>query len=168
MDILVLGGGYGTRLFGEHTPENYLPKGLVKIGNKTAIDYALSAFSRDLIGKIIVETNMEGEEHYRHWMRSKDNDLNIEIYVEKQSTPKKCLGILKTLEIVARDILFKEPTLLVAPDNIFTLNQDSLIRNYNGEDALKLSAMVKGNKNVKVFLYKTLEDLEGIFFSSIN
>ncbi|MCR4328106.1 MAG: nucleoside 2-deoxyribosyltransferase [Patescibacteria group bacterium] len=39
---------------------------------------------------------------------------------------------------------------------------------YNGEDTLKLSAMIKGNKNVGVYLYKTREDLIAILNSEVN
>jgi len=45
-----------------------------------------------------------------------------------------------------------------------TLNK-KIIALYNGDDTLKLSAMIKGNKNIKVFAYKTPEDLENIFAS---
>ncbi len=39
---------------------------------------------------------------------------------------------------------------------------------YNGEDTLKLSAMIKGDRNVKVRLYRTKEDLIEIFDSEIR
>lgn len=37
-----------------------------------------------------------------------------------------------------------------------------IIALYNGEDTLKLSAMIKGNKKIEVHLYKTPEDLKAI------
>lgn len=39
---------------------------------------------------------------------------------------------------------------------------------YNGEDTLKLSAMIKGDRNVRVHLYKTQKDLPAIFNSEIS
>lgn len=39
---------------------------------------------------------------------------------------------------------------------------------YNGEDVLKLSAMIKGDKNVRVHPYKTEEDLIAVFNSELN
>jgi|SRR3989344_6180905 len=39
---------------------------------------------------------------------------------------------------------------------------------YQGEDNLKLSAMIKGNKNIRVLTYDTLENLKAILFSEIT
>ena len=39
---------------------------------------------------------------------------------------------------------------------------------YNGEDTLKLSAMIKGNKNIMVQAYKNQEELRTIFSSLIK
>ena len=33
---------------------------------------------------------------------------------------------------------------------------------YHGEDTLKLSAMIKGDQGIEVYIYKTNEDIEGI------
>ena len=49
-----------------------------------------------------------------------------------------------------------------------THSNKKVIALYNGEDALKLSAMIKGNKNVRVYLYKTEEDLTAIFDSEVR
>ncbi len=43
-----------------------------------------------------------------------------------------------------------------------------IIALYNGEDTLKLSAMIKGNKKTKVHLYKTRDDINRIFTSLLN
>ena len=39
---------------------------------------------------------------------------------------------------------------------------------YNGEDTLKLSAMIKGDKNIEICLYKTLEDVAEILSSRLS
>lgn len=43
-----------------------------------------------------------------------------------------------------------------------------IIALYNGEDTLKLSAMIKGDKNVHVRTYQKEEDLENIFEQEIK
>mgnify|MGYP001574954588 CR=1 FL=1 len=43
-----------------------------------------------------------------------------------------------------------------------------IIALYNGEDTLKLSAIIKGNKKIKVHLYKTKDDVERILTSLKN
>jgi len=39
---------------------------------------------------------------------------------------------------------------------------------YNGEDSMKLTAMIAGDKNIDVRLYKTKEDLVRIFDTTLN
>jgi len=130
MDLLILGGGYGKRLFGEYNPKMYIPKGLIKIKCKHCIDYTLETFSNCLIDKIILETNNEGEKFYRGWSNESRFKENIEIFIDKLSTPNNVLGVLSTINLVNNYYNFKEPILIVAPDNIFTRNQDELITGF--------------------------------------
>jgi len=55
---------------------------------------------------------------------------NIEIFIDKLSTPNNVLGVLSTINLVNNYYNFKEPILIVAPDNIFTRNQDELITGF--------------------------------------
>ncbi len=130
MDILILGGGYGTRLFGKYNKDTYFPKGLVKINGKPCIEYALETFSDNLIGNIILETNKEGKLFYEEWLNKSNFKEKIEIYTEEISTPENCLGVLETINLVFNKYRFIKPVLIISPDNIFTMKQDELITNY--------------------------------------
>ncbi len=136
MDMMVLGGGYGTRLFGKYNREKYIPKGLLKIGNSPIIDITLSCFSHSLIDRIILETNKEGEEFYINWMNNREDRSKISIYLDKNSSPNNPHGVLGTIESTIKDCsLDKSPLLIIAPDNFFTENLDNMINYYSNEDA---------------------------------
>jgi len=90
------------------------------------------------------ETDLEKEEiHERELKRLEESDL----VVAEISTPSLGVGYL-----VAEAL---------------RLNK-KIIALYNGEDTLKLSAMIKGNKKIKVYLYKTKDDINEIFISLLN
>ncbi len=130
MDVLILGGGYGTRLFGEYNSKTYCPKGLVQVGEKPCIEQVLNAFSDSLISRIILETNREGESFYKAWLNSSEFRKKIEVFVEERSSPNDCLGVLETIDIVAKHYNFKKSVLVLSPDNLFIENQDSLVTGY--------------------------------------
>ena len=130
MDVLILGGGYGTRLFGHYNRETYHPKGLIKIREKLCIEHILVVFSNNLIDEIILETNNEGKPFYKNWLNESRFKDRTEIFVEPISTPDNCMGVLKTIEIVSNFYRFQKPILILSPDNVFTETQDELIINY--------------------------------------
>jgi len=130
MDVLILGGGYGKRLFGAYDPDTYYPKGLVQISGRPCIEHILDAFSDGLISRVILETNREGEAHYRNWLKKSRLADKTEIFVEEVSSPDNCLGVLETIDIVSRHYQFKRPILIVSPDNIFIRKQDGLVTGY--------------------------------------
>lgn len=130
MRLLILGGGYGTRLFGRYNLSNYVPKGLVSIAGRPSIEHSLSAFSDSLLEEIIISTNREGTPFYSGWARKSRFGHRIEIFTEKFSKPEACLGVLQSLEIVNEYYEFNEPILILAPDNVFNGNLDAFIQDY--------------------------------------
>ena len=90
------------------------------------------------------ETDLEKEEiHDREIEKLKESD----VVVAEVTTPSLGVGYLISQAI--------------------SLNK-KVIALYSGEDTLKLSAMIKGDKNVKVHLYRTPEDLIAILNSEVN
>ena len=79
-----------------------------------------------------------------------------ELFVEPVSKHDNCLGILETIKIVADNYKFKEPVLVLAPDNVFTENQDSLIHNFNG------------NTRIGTCFVSTLDDAKKFGVVSLN
>ena len=128
IDVLVLGGGYGKRLFAELDLPKYTPKGLIPIEGTTGLDMGLRTFSKSLIGKIIIETNREGALAYSDWI-DRHKEYDSQLFIEPRSSPTSCLGVLETLEYFYQELKPEKPILLMAPDNIFFQNQDHLILN---------------------------------------
>lgn len=87
--------------------------------------------------------------------------------LEKEEIHDRELDMLGKSDLVVAEVT--EPSLGVGYliSQAINLNK-KIIALYNGEDTLKLSAMIKGNKNIKVHLYKTEEDLKAIFNSEVS
>ncbi len=134
IDILVLGGGYGTRLFGKGLRKDYSPKGLVDVNGKKAVEWGLDSFSDDLVRNIFIETNNEGFGPYSDWLRNSRYMRKAEIVVEPHSTPQRSLGVLETIADTFSRLSFEKPVLVLASDHVFSDNQDGLITDYKGEE----------------------------------
>lgn len=111
--------------------------GIVEILEQYGIVFSEHVADKSLGG--YGETDLEKEEIHN---RELDNLLKSDLVVAEVTTPSLGVGYLLA--------------------EALRLNK-KVIALYNGEDTLKLSAMIKGNKNVKVYLYKTEEDLRKIF-----
>jgi len=131
MDALVLGGGYGTRLFGRYNKKTYFPKGLVKIKDKPCIEHVLETFSDSIIDRIIIETNNEGKPFYESWANKSRFKSKTNIFVGLD-TIEHPSGVLNAISHVSSYYQFDNPILIIAPDNFFTKNQDGLIKDYVG------------------------------------
>jgi len=138
MDMLILGGGYGTRLSGSYNAETYVPKGLVDIQGCAGVERIITTFSPEHLDRIILETNNEGKPFYEIWLKESGWSDRAELFVEKTSTPHACLGLLETIAITRRDLDLQNPLLIVSPDNLFEEKQDELITGYQGGSHLAI------------------------------
>ncbi len=87
--------------------------------------------------------------------------------LEKEEIHDRELKMLGKSDIVVADVTTPSLGVGYLISQAINLNK-KVIALYNGEDILKLSAMIKGDKNIKVHLYKTEEDLTAIFNSEIS
>src|SRR3989338_1666786 len=84
--------------------------------------------------------------------------------LEKEEIHDRELDTLKKSDLVVAEVTAPSLGVGYLISQAITLNK-RVIALYNGEDTLKLSAMIKGDKNVKVYLYKTQKDLNTILTS---
>ena len=158
IDVLILGGGYGTRLLKNTLAKDYIPKGLVDIVGKPAVERALEAFPNPFINKIILETNNEGEKHYSNWISNYSKGKNIELFVEPISTPDVCLGVLQTISYVHEKSPFTKPVLIIAPDNIFLETQEHIFDNGRDFPVTMLAYNVRSYEDARKYGVLTLEN----------
>ena len=87
--------------------------------------------------------------------------------LEKEEIHDRELDTLKESDLVVAEVTTPSLGVGYLISQAINLNK-KVIALYNGEDTLKLSAMIKGDKNVNVYLYKTKEDLNAILTSEIR
>jgi glucose-1-phosphate thymidylyltransferase len=151
VDILVLGGGYGTRLFGEPSLGVYVPKGLISIGGQPAIERCLGSFKDERIDRVIIETNNEGKIPYEEWLKTSGGEENMELFVESISTRDNCLGVLETINLTNKQYGFNKPVLLLAPDNLFTSPQTQIFDYGSSTNATILTYEVESIDQAKKY-----------------
>ena len=87
--------------------------------------------------------------------------------LEKEEIHDRELETLKKSDLVVAEVT--NPSLGVGYLISQTTNLNKkVIALYNGEDTFKLSAMIKGNKNVKVCLYKTEKELDAVLSQELE
>ncbi|MDP2789360.1 MAG: nucleoside 2-deoxyribosyltransferase [bacterium] len=87
--------------------------------------------------------------------------------IEKEEIHDRELDALEKSDLVVAEVTTPSLGVGYLISQAINLNK-KVIALYNGEDALKLSAMIKGDENVKVYLYKTEKDIEKILASELK
>jgi len=87
--------------------------------------------------------------------------------LEKEEIHNRELDMLEKSDLVVAEVTTPSLGVGYLISKAINLNK-KVIALYNGEDTLKLSAMIKGNKNVKVHLYRTQKDVNTILTSEVS
>jgi NDP-sugar pyrophosphorylase family protein len=129
MKAVILGGGYGGRLFGSFDPEKYIQKGLLPVAGKPAIEYGLAGLAKsDEIDEIIIVTNRESFQSYRKWLADYEHKAKVKILVEPYSEPGKNFGVVSYLYYAVKMAKITGDCVLLASDNVFDFDSAELIR----------------------------------------
>ncbi len=158
VDVLILGGGYGTRLLEDASPRIYTPKGLIDMVGKPAVERNIEAFLSPAINRIVLETNNEGAKPYASWISRYSEGGRIELFVEPLSNSRECLGVLQTISYVHDHKSFTKPVLIVAPDNIFFETQEHIFNNAGDSYVKMLTYDVKSFESATKYGVLTLSD----------
>lgn len=120
MKCIILAAGYATRLY--PLTENF-PKPLLKIGNKTILDWLIDDLSNNKdINEFIVVSNHKFVNFFNDW--KKDKKCNIQIIDDGSIDNDHRLGAVKDIKL-AINYLGNEDALVMAGDNMldFSLNE---------------------------------------------
>ena len=119
MTILILAGGYGTRLaeLGKNTP-----KALLKIQNRYLVDYILEKIKplKD-VKRVILVTNNRFYGIFRQWAKEycPGYAAPISIVNDGTNTPEDRLGSIGDIDFVIRQENLQDDLLVIGGDNLF-------------------------------------------------
>ena len=121
MDILILGAGYGTRLYPliKDTPKPLLP-----VADRPLIDHTLRKLEAvSDVRRVIVVTNDKFYGHFKHWAQN-DYAFRWPVVVVNDHTtcPENRLGSVGDIDFVLQQEDIRDDLLIIGGDNIFDFN----------------------------------------------
>jgi len=138
MKALILGAGYGVRLY---PLTKNTPKPLLDVAGKPVMEWTLEMLlPRKEIDKIYIISNHHFYENYLNWLKKKKTEKKtvfgkwgkkiIIIDDNSKSTDDK-LGALGDIHFAIKKAAIKDDILIVAGDNIFELNLADFLKYFN-------------------------------------
>ena len=125
MRAIILAGGYAKRM-GPVAAE--LPKSLLPIAGRPAIEYILDKLTEIAPEKILLTTNIKFKPAFESWLASK-HLTNIELVVEQSRSEREKLGAVGALAQLAPK-LKPDDYLVICGDNIFTSSLTGMLEYY--------------------------------------
>ena len=125
MRAIILAGGYAKRM-GRLAAE--LPKSLLAIAGRPAIDYILDKLDEVALEKILLTTNLKFEQAFESWLGSK-HSTNIELVVEQSRSQEEKLGAAGALAQLAPRVE-ADDYLVICGDNIFKSSLIGMVEYY--------------------------------------
>lgn len=114
MEVIILAGGYGTRLY---PVTHNVSKALLPIGDKTLIDFLIEKIRNIPVKNINVVTN---NKFYKDFISWKQNySLPIKVYNDGTETPEDRLGAIGDIEFVINKANIEDDILVLGGDNLF-------------------------------------------------
>jgi len=131
LKALILAGGYAKRMW---PLTRSLPKPLLQIGGKPAIDYVLDRLLETRIDSILVSTNEKFKHDFQAWRAERSVMAQIEIAAEASKHEDEKLGAVRAIaELAPR--MEPDDYMILAGDNIFTSSLNGMIDFYNQKKA---------------------------------
>jgi glucose-1-phosphate thymidylyltransferase len=145
MRAIILAGGYAKRM-GQLAVE--LPKSLLPIAGRPAIEYILDKLTEIAPEKILLTTNIKFKPAFESWLTSK-HLANIELVVEQSRSEREKLGAVGALAQLAPK-LEPDDYLVICGDNFFTSSLTGMLECYRQ----------KRKAIVAVYHQKSLEEVK--------
>lgn len=124
MKCLVLAAGYATRLY--PLTENF-PKPLLKVGDKTILDWLLEDISSaGAVDGYVVISNHKFAPHFEAW--AKGHALPITVVDDGTSTNETRLGAVCDIQFAIEQLGLDDDLLIIAGDNVLDFSLTAFLR----------------------------------------
>lgn len=119
MDVLILAGGYGTRLkeLGENTP-----KPLLEIQGRPLVEYTLDLISKESgVERVVMVTNDKFYDHFNVWKSSLQQSYPFSLHIlnDRTTSPEDRLGSIGDIIFAVKEFGFCDDLLVIGGDNLF-------------------------------------------------
>lgn len=124
MKCFILAAGYATRLY--PLTENF-PKPLLKVGNKTILDWLLDDIDQSgAIDQYVVISNHKYVSKFQEW--AKDKPYNIIVLDDGTETNETRLGAVKDIQFAIETLKYDGDLLVIAGDNLVDFSLTKFIQ----------------------------------------
>lgn len=124
MKCLILAAGYATRLY--PLTENF-PKPLLKIGEKTILDWLLDDIDKSgAVNEYVIISNHKFAKHFEEWAKTKQ--YSITVLDDGTSSNETRLGAVKDVQFAIEKCAVDEDVLVIAGDNVLDFSLTKFIK----------------------------------------
>ncbi|MDE1856346.1 MAG: nucleotidyltransferase family protein, partial [Candidatus Micrarchaeota archaeon] len=130
MDIILLAGGFGTRM---EPISSFIPKALLPIGGRPIIDHIIEDLARHKeVDRIIIDTNERFRDQFEYFMHLKgaESKMRFELVVEPTKSNGEKLGQIKGIEYVLKKADVESDFMVVSTDNYFDFGLGGVIKHF--------------------------------------
>jgi len=138
MDALILGAGYGVRLYPltKNTPKPLLP-----VAGKPVIEWTLLRLNKiKELDRIFIVVNTRFYDNYVRWLADYKTTSRIVLVNDGTTSPDDRLGAVRDIQFVIDKEKIKNDLLIIAGDNLFDFSLTSFVsfyKKYGSAIALK-------------------------------
>ena len=127
MKCIILAAGYATRLY--PLTENY-PKPLLKVGNKSILDWLIEDLDQ-MIEEFIIVTNHKFYDHFVNWSK----DKRVIVIDDGTTCNENRLGAVNDIKLVVDSLNLKEDCMVMAGDNMLDFSLKGFVDFFNEKDS---------------------------------
>ena len=164
MKCIILCAGYATRLY---PLTKNTPKHLLKVNDKTILDYVVEKIPMKYIDQIYLVTNDKFYDNFVDWEKIADNKIPISILNDNTKNNDDRLGSIGDVNFVIEQKNIKDDFLLISGDNLFNFSLQPMFDLFNEGKNVLAAYDVKTKEEARKMGIPTLND-EGIITDLIE
>lgn len=154
MKCILLCAGYATRLY----PLTLnTPKHLLKVGDKTILDYVIEKLPMEHIDQIYLVTNNKFYQNFIAWRDQLKQKLPIMVFNDQTMSNEDRLGSMGDVLFVIEQTRFDDDFLLISADNLFNFDLTPM-----------LASFFEGKNIIALYDVKTIEEAKKMGIPTLN
>ena len=117
MKVVILAGGYGTRL---KSVTKEIPKCFLEFGGKKVVERIIEKIEPvAAVDEVIISTNSRFRGQIESWMKHFRASKSISLVVERTDSERNKLGAIRAIDFVVNEKKIRKDLLVIAGDNLF-------------------------------------------------